>query len=69
MPIAIEVGDTQGPSPGSKRFWDQGVRPGANAALHAARRGPILGALQRLCPRFPSHLRGGKIEAQSGERA
>nr|XP_025873167.1 protein shisa-8 [Vulpes vulpes] len=60
MPIAAEVGTPQGPRPGSTGFWDPGARPGANAALGAARGRPALGLRQRLRARvsFPFE-RGG----------
>lgn len=69
MPIAVEMGTPQGPNPGSMRIGDQGARPRGNAALQEAQRRPVFGSVARLCSGFPSHSRGGKIEAQSGERA
>ncbi|CAK7297962.1 hypothetical protein VULLAG_LOCUS6518 [Vulpes lagopus] len=59
MPIAAEVGTPQGPRPGSTGFWDPGARPGANAALGAARGRPALGLRQRLRARvsFPFERR------------
>lgn len=54
------MGTPQDTSPVFKKFWDQGARPGVNAAPQVGRRGPILRSLLRLRCGFPSHLTGGK---------